>query len=148
MPEWSIKIIPAKTGAGTAFQPNLQGSQPGDPLQAQQDDTVSWNNTTAETHQPWQTDSNYKLLPEAWVYANPYLYLSDPVPPRSSSSPGYNVTQPPMFIPPPNDDPPTFIGPPPPSKPKSWTIYYACKKHPNRTTEQGRIVATVIPTVK
>jgi hypothetical protein len=129
MPDWSIKIVPASSGGGAAFQPDLHGAKPGDPLQAQQDDLVSWNNTTQEVHQPWQTDSNYQPLSEAWVATHPFLYMSDPIPAGMSSSPSYDVAQP-------GDQPP----------PQSWTIYYFCKTHPTRTTERGTIKATVVPT--
>lgn len=145
MPDWSIKIVPSPTGSGAAFQPDVQGAKPGDPLRAQQDDLVSWNNTTQETHQPWQTDSNFQMLPEAWVYAHPPdLYMSDPIPAKRSSTPAYDVAQPKTYVPPPNNTPPPMTGPPP-KPPTSWTIFYCCKTHPNRASERGRIVATVIP---
>src|SRR5437763_2386969 len=67
MADWSIKIVPAASGGGAAFQPDLQGYKPGQALPAQQDDLVTWNNTTNEAHQPWQTDSNYEPLSDAWV---------------------------------------------------------------------------------
>jgi len=65
MPDWSIKIV--STDAGAAFVPGLQGAKPGDPLQAQQDDLVTWNNTTDETHQPWPTDASDNPLPDSKV---------------------------------------------------------------------------------
>src|SRR2546423_1421415 len=129
MPDWSVKIVPASSGAGAAFMPDLHGAQPGDPLQAQQDDLVTWNNTTQEAHQPWQTDSNYQPLSAAWVATHPFLYMSDSIPAGMSSSPDYDVAQP-------GDQPP----------PKAWTIYYYCKTHPTRTSERGTIKATVVPT--
>jgi hypothetical protein len=141
MPDWSIKIVPASTGGGAAFQPDLKGAKPGDPLQAQQDDLVSWNNTTHETHQPWQTDSNYQPLPVAWVYAHPDLYMSDPVPAQMPSSPAYDTAQPYTYVPPPNKSYTAQVPPPP----NSWTIFYFCKTHPDRTSERGTINVTVQP---
>jgi hypothetical protein len=148
MPDWSIKIVPAPAGGGAAFQPDVQGAKPGDPLNAQQDDLVSWNNTTQETHQPWQTDWNYQPLSDAWVYSHPDLYMSAPVPSQRSSSPGYDAAQPSTFVPrPKNNAPPPTNNPPPqvPQPPSSWTIYYCCKTHPNRMSERGTIIVSVIP---
>ena len=65
MPDWSIKIIPSAHGA--AFVPDLHGAQPGDPLRTQQDDLVTWNNTTRDSHQPWPADANYNPLPDSVV---------------------------------------------------------------------------------
>ena len=130
MPDWSIKIVPASSGGGAAFQPNLQGYDQGDPLPAQQNDLVSWNNTTHDTHQPWPTDSNYNPLSDAEVMprGGPN-YLSDPIPAGDPSRPAYNVTQPSTTPPPGN-----------------WTIYYYCKLHPDITTERGTIEAIALPT--
>ena len=129
MADWSIKIIPAASGRGAAFQPDLQGYGPGDPLPAQEDDLVTWNNTTEDEHQPWPTDSNYSPLSEAVVLprGGPN-YLSDPIPAGNSSTPAYDVAQP-------NTTPP----------PDSWTVYYYCKLHPMITSERGTIEATVPP---
>jgi hypothetical protein len=138
MPDWSIKIVPASSGGGAAFQPSVRGAQPGDPLQAQQDDLVSWNNTTQDPHQPWQTDSKYQPLSTAWVNAHPDLYMSDPIPAQRSSSPGYDVAKPSTFVPQPGQKPPPPAG--------QWTIYYFCKNHPNITSERGTIVASPPPT--
>jgi len=130
MPDWSIKIVPANSGSGAAFQPDLNGYEPGDPLIAQQDDLVSWNNTTGDTHQPWPTDSNYNPLSDADVLprGGPN-YLSDPIPGGQSSRPSYDVAQP---------------GTTP--APSSWIVYYYCKLHPTIETERGTIEATVPPT--
>jgi hypothetical protein len=128
MPDWSIKIVPAATGDGAAFQPDVPGYNVGEPLPAQQDDLVSWANTTDDTHQPWPTDSNYEPLSEAQVLPRGSAnYLSDPIPPGESSRPSYDVAQ-------------------PSSQPNSWTVYYFCKLHPTITTERGTIEATVPPT--
>ena len=119
MPDWSIKIVSASSGGGAAFQPDLQGYSQGDPLPAQQDDLVSWNNTTDDTHQPWPTDSNYNPLSDADVLPRgSATYLSDPIPAGKSSRPSYDVAQ-------------------PDGSPQTWTIYYFCKLHP--TIETGRL---------
>lgn len=128
MADWSIKIVPASSGGGAAFQPDLQGYKPGDPLPAQQDDLVTWNNTTKETHQPWQTDSQYQPLSDAWVKQYPYLYLADAIPGGQSSTPSYDVAIPGGVAP-----------------PNTWTVYYYCKTHPTRISERGTIAATVPP---
>jgi hypothetical protein len=127
MPDWSIKIVQA--GSGAAFVPDLYGAKPGDPLQAQQDDLVTWNNTTDDSHQPWPTDANYNPLPDSQVPRGSATYLSDVIPPQGSSRPSYDVAQP--------------AGTPPPS---TWTVYYCCKLHPGVTSERGTIVGTVPPT--
>lgn len=132
MPDWSIKIVPAPTGGGAAFQPDIPGSNPGDPLSAQQNDLVSWNNTTKQAHQPWQTDSNYQPLSEAWIDSHAALYMSDSVPGGRPSSPAYNVSLP---------------GDQAANAPAvtSWTVYYFCKLHPTVASERGTIEAIVPP---
>src|SRR2546421_409944 len=57
MADWSVKIVEIDEVA--AFVPDFPNAKQGDPLQAQQDDLVSWNNTTDNVHQPWETDSQY-----------------------------------------------------------------------------------------
>src|ERR1044072_5516821 len=127
MPDWSIKIVKLDSGE-TAFVPDLQGAEPGDPLHVGQDDLVSWNNTTNKKHQPWPTDSNYKPLPKSQVLPRGSAnYMSDPIPPGESSTPAYDIPGPPEA------DPPLEL----------WKIYYCCKQHP---TEQGLIIATIVPT--
>lgn len=128
MPDWSIKIVTNSSGKA-AFVPDLKGAKPGSPLKAQQDDLVTWNNTTTQTHQPWPTDANYKPLPASQVTRGSALYMSDPIPPGQSSRPDYDVAQPSTT-----------------PAPQKWTVYYYCKKHPGETTERGTIQATVIPT--
>jgi|SRR6185369_11117230 len=133
MADWSIRIVPAKSGGGAAFVPDLAGYGPGDALPAQQDDLVTWGNETDETHQPWPTDCNYVPMSEAQVLPRGSAnYLSDPIPPQESSRPSYDVSQP---------------TPPPPAKPPTeWTVYYCCRLHPDVETERGTIEATVVPT--
>lgn len=123
MPDWSIKIVTGNDGKET-FTPAT--------LQAEQDDLVSWNNTTKQTHQPWPTDSNYNPLPPSQVKRGNAVYLSDPIPPGESSRPSYDVAQPPAGT----------TGQPPPT---SWTVYYYCRKHPGEVTERGTIKAKVVP---
>jgi hypothetical protein len=127
MPDWSIKIVPSGSGSGAAFLPDLHGAQPGDPLHAQQDDLVTWNNTTRDKHQPWPSDVNYKPLPDASVQRGSADYLSDVISPGQSSRPSYDVAQP---------------GSP---SPTTWTVYYVCKLHPDVDSERGRIFGTAVP---
>jgi hypothetical protein len=132
MPDWSIKIVQA--GGGATFVPDLYDAKPGDPLQAQQDDLVTWNNTTNDPHQPWPSDANYNPLPDSQVLprGGPN-YLSDEIPPQGSSRPSYDVAQPAAV-------PPSTTGP------STWTVYYCCKIHPTAASERGTIVGTVPPT--
>ena len=112
--DWNISIVPSGTGA--AFQPNLPGAKPGDPLNAQESDIVSWGNRTNEVHQPWPTVGNLPNgdpVPKPPT-GNPPGYLSDPIPPNDSSRPQFVVP-----------------GTPP------ATIYYCCFYHP---TERGQII--------
>lgn len=87
MADWSIKIIPDANGVPVAIVPDLHGSKPGDPLQAQEDDLVSWNNTTDNPCQPWPTDSNYQPLLGSQG-------LSNQIPAGMSSRPLYDVVVP------------------------------------------------------
>jgi hypothetical protein len=125
MPDWSIKIVPSSSGSGAAFQPDIKGYKPGDPLPAQQDDLVTWNNTTNQTHQPWLADATYKPISPAPVRGSSN-YLSDPIPPKQSSRPTYDVAA-------------------PAGNPPSWTVYYCCKLHPTVVSERGTITATAVP---
>jgi len=133
MADWSIKIVPAASGGGAAFVPDIIGFGPGDALPAQQDDLVTWSNLSEETHQPWPTDSSFNPLPETEVLPRGSAnYMSDPIPPHQSSRPSYDVSQP---------------TPPPPAKPPTeWTVYYFCKLHPDLESERGMIEASVPPT--
>lgn len=126
MSDWSIKIVPASSGGGAAFVPDLQGYDPGDPLPAQQDDLVCWNNTTNQTHQPWKTDENYVPIPDSQAPRGSQDYLSDPIPPKQSSRPSYDTA-------------------PPAGNPDSWTVYYYCKLHPTVESERGTIDVTAVP---
>jgi hypothetical protein len=130
MADYSVKIV--STDKGAAFVPDFQGYQPGDPLPARVNDLVTWNNTTNDTHQPWPTDQNYHLLPDAQVPRSSDNYLSDPIPPGQSSRPSYVVTQP----------------LPPEGPPATWTFYYGCKLHPTATSERGTIAGSTYPKTK
>lgn len=127
MPDWSIKIVKGDDGK-TRFVPDQIGAEPGDPLQAYQDDLVSWNNTTAQQHQPWPTDAKYEPLSGELVKRGNALYMSDPIPGGQSSRPSYGVALPKN---PPNQ--------------KAWTVYYYCKTHPDEESERGTISAKVVP---
>lgn len=99
----SIKIvgtIPAQ------FVP--QGGGPSTALQAKENDTVSWGNTTRAMHQPWPTKQNGELLTDAEVTGtNASNFLSDAIPKQQSSS-GWVVKK------------STITG---------NTIFYCCKRH-------------------
>ena len=99
MPDWSIKIIPDANGVPAAIVPDLRGSKPGDPLQAQVDDLVSWNNTTDRPCQPWPTDAEYNPLPDNQVSTTIGNYLSDSIPAGMSSRPLYDVVMPTWLTP-------------------------------------------------
>jgi hypothetical protein len=45
---WNIKISPGKTPNTVVFQPNLLGARPGDPLNVDFGDNITWNNTTKQ----------------------------------------------------------------------------------------------------
>lgn len=65
MPDFSIKIVPGSSGVA-AFQPDLPGSKPGDPLNAPPSSIVSWSNHTSDTHQVALDDGSYtsnEILP-------------------------------------------------------------------------------------
>ena len=111
--DWTIKII--KSGKGAAFVPDFPGAQPGDPLQATQDDLVTWNNMTDDDHQPWQTDSSY--TPNAQSNLSALI-------PAGQPSDSYDCAQPNN----PNDP-----------APQTWTVYYYCNRHPDNPNERGTI---------
>jgi len=103
---WSIKI----TGKDPArFDPDVFGTDPGQPLKAQLGDLVCWNNQTGLAHQIGLTDKD----------GNPIRELTDKIAKHTSSFPGY-VTQKADV------SPPAATG----------TIYYQCSIHPE---EKGQI---------
>ena len=80
---WSVMI----TASGFVVDAYEQsGSQ----LNATSGDIVSWNNQTADTHQPYQTDPSYQPQPGG--------ALCQPIPQWSSSSPGYVIPAAPMKV--------------------------------------------------
>jgi hypothetical protein len=85
--DWAIDIIPSGTGA--AFRPKLPKAKPGDPLNAQSGDIVTWGNRTKNVHQPWPTAGN---LPNGDPAPPPATGLCDPIPPNDSSRPQFVVT--------------------------------------------------------
>jgi|SRR5690349_13881319 hypothetical protein len=74
---WSIKISQNRDGTVT-FQPDVPNSHPNQPLGVQQNDTVSWNNTTN------QTLTLQSIAPAG-------LYLTDPIPAGQVSDPMFSV---------------------------------------------------------
>ena len=123
----SIRIVQLDGTAG--FQPDIPGSQPGDPLEVDRGEGVTWNNQTNNAHWPWPVDEQGNLLSEADAIRCK-MYLSDRIPAGQVSTPIYNVD--PMFSPQPELDPPT----PPPDVPPP-TIKYVCRLH---RQERGSIV--------
>lgn len=115
--DWSIMIVSSE--GRTQFQPDVPNARPGDPLQAQNGDLISWNNRTARAHQPWAIDpvtgEPYKTADDAKAAK---MYLSDEVPAWQSSSPAF----------------------PTPDK-GSTTIDYICKLHEDED-ETGQIVVS------
>ncbi|MGH9823154.1 MAG: cupredoxin domain-containing protein [Blastocatellia bacterium] len=83
MADWSIKIVPGSDEAAE-FVPDLKGYQAGDPLPAQQDDLVSWNNTTNKTHQ-------ITAVPPTNSPTGYLEFTTDPIPAGESSRPSYDV---------------------------------------------------------
>ncbi len=113
--DWAIDIIPS--GAGAEFRPKLvPPAKPGDPLNAQVSDIVTWGNRTTEVHQPWPTVDNSPTGPPVPPPAqgNPAGYLCDPIPPNDSSRPLFVV----------------------PEQAVGSVINYCCRNHP---TERGQI---------
>jgi hypothetical protein len=119
--DWSIHIV--KVTGGSAFQPWVPNSHPGDPAKAQILDIVTWGNDTEEVHQPWPTENNTPNgAPAASNAPGSKLFFSEPIPPGGSSTPQYVV---PKALP-----SGTALG-------AGSVIYYCCKNHP---TERGQIV--------
>lgn len=74
---WSVII----NGEPATFDPDVFGTDPGNPLKAQIGDMVCWNNQTEEEHRLAVTDSSGATT-----------FTTDVIAPGKSSSPGY-VTQ-------------------------------------------------------
>lgn len=123
MPDWSIKIVPVDPANPTgpaAFQP--QGAAPGEPLEAWDGDTVTWNNTTGANHWPWPTDANYQPLP---VSRGQQAYMSDDIAAGQGSRPTYPVN----------------LG----SASPPLLVHYYCKDHPDVQSERGIIRVIAVP---
>jgi hypothetical protein len=121
--DWSIKIVPAgAAGKSAAFQPDLPGSQPGDPLQAGDADLISWNNRTGNNHWPWAIDpTTGQPFTSVEAAQDAGLYLCDEVDKWQSSTPAYPTAAP---------------------SSGSTTIDYICRLHQNDANEKGQIIVT------
>jgi len=92
---WSIRIVAGdNTEDPPKFVPQLQEGGP-DGLLAQAGDSISWNNTTTESQQPWPTDNAFNPLPRHPLVdtrgQSGSMYLSDEIPPGHSSRPSWIV---------------------------------------------------------
>jgi hypothetical protein len=91
--DWSIMIVSSK--GSIAFQPDVPGDHPGDPLKAGDADLISWNNRTGDAHWPWALDPStgepFETAADAEAAS---LYLCDNVDAWQSSSPAYLTTAP------------------------------------------------------
>jgi plastocyanin len=116
MADWLVNIVIGASGQAQ-FVVGLPGAKQGQPLKADQDDLVCWNNETNDTHQLWETDSNYDPVGQS--------SLPGAVKPGMSSD-NYDCAQ------------PTW-------QPASWTIYYYCSLHPQNILERGSIQVAALP---
>ena len=118
--DWSIMIV--TSGGSTQFQPDVPNSKPGDPLQAENADLISWNNRTGQNHWPWALDpTTGEPFTSAAAAKNAGLYLCDEVEKWQSSSPAYPTAAPASG---------------------STTINYICKLHEDEATGQIIVTAT------
>jgi len=88
MPDFSVKIVPGAGNLAT-FQPDLPGSNPGDPLNAPPSALVSWNNHTGETHQVAMDDGTYTsndILPS-------FSSKTDYIAPSTTGTVSYHCTK-------------------------------------------------------
>ena len=91
MPDWSIKIVPAKypkPGVLAEFVGDVAGAKPGS-FDVQQGDLVSWNNTTTEAHWPWPVTSQSAPPADPLPLGAPVLVSGNITP--ATSSDDYNV---------------------------------------------------------
>jgi len=70
---WAIKIVELADGT-VAFQPDVAGATPGQPLGVKAGDLVTWNNRTNQAHWPVATSSQTFLTNEI-----PAGQVSDPI---------------------------------------------------------------------
>jgi hypothetical protein len=83
MPQWGIQIIPGDGGVAV-FAPDVFGLNPGDPIRAQVNDSVSWSNRTEQVHQPWPADEQWQADPTKQG-------LCEVIQPWTASTPAYLV---------------------------------------------------------
>ena len=79
---WSIMIVPAQSGGGVQFTPDVFGANPGDPLKAQNSDLVSWDNQTKDEHQFSRSDTKVSLCDPiaGWESSTPAYVITDTAP--------------------------------------------------------------------
>jgi hypothetical protein len=123
MADWLVNIVTGASG-DAEFVVGLPGARQGQPLQADQDDLVTWNNETDDEHQPWQTDQNYNPL-DTEGPSGLTSDLSGLILPGQSSD-TYDCAQ-------------------PSDGPASWTVYYYCNRHPDNPKERGSIQVVALP---
>ena len=70
---WSIKIVELADGT-VAFEPDVPGATPGQPLGAKTGDLVTWNNRTNQAHWPVATSAQTFLTNDI-----PAGQVSDPI---------------------------------------------------------------------
>src|SRR5688500_17161684 len=80
---WSINIIDGDSCA--VFAPDTFKGNPGDPLQAQNKDVVSWSNRTEQVHQPWPATDDWQVDQDGQG-------LCEAIQPWTASTPAYIVT--------------------------------------------------------
>lgn len=80
MSQWSITIVQLSTSS-VAFQPDLPGAQPGQPLGVIGGDLITWNNTTNNPH----------LLQRTNVPAGTSTFLTNQIPAGQVSDPIYQA---------------------------------------------------------
>lgn len=116
MADWLVNIVLNNAGRAQ-FVVGLPNAKQGQPLRADQDDLVTWNNQTNDTHLLWETDENYNPLNQSSLPGQVKAGMS---------SETFNCTQ------------PTW-------QPASWTVYYYCSLHPDNQLERGSIQVSALP---
>lgn len=115
MPVWVIKIVDVAAGGPAAFQPDLAGAKPGQPLGIRGDEnSVTWRNNTDIDHWPWPTNGQGGAMLDEQDAKNRGVYLTENILPGDVSAPRYTVN--------------LLAG---------STIFYCCRHHAH---EQGSIV--------
>lgn len=116
MADWLVNIVIGPKGQAQ-FVVGLPNARQGQPLNADQDDLVSWSNQTNDQHQLWETDQDYNPLGQSGMPG-----LIKP----GQSSDTYDCAQPAW-------------------QPASWTVYYYCSLHPHNELERGSIQVAALP---